>query len=218
MAVYFWIATEFTSSPIGVWDSSSNWSFTEGGSSAGSYPDGTDDVAIVPDSASQYILLMGSFSSQLGMYIQLGSTGFYFDDPGSISANLFVFAGSGSVGNGNVHINGPCVFTGSASNYTDISGDCMFSGLGAANYYGYIYGDCLFPNSSQNQGYIYGNCLFTNGSTNSGTVHGTATFNGYDSSGATNTGNVNGIALPLPENSVAPGYTIRPLDVLGAGI
>ena len=96
----------------------------------------------------------------------------------------------------------------------------MFSGSGSGNIYGYITGDCLFPNFSDNQssGVIYGNCLFTNYSTNGGTVNGTATFNGKDSYGAYNSGTVNGLELKLPESYSQPAYTVRPLDILGAGI
>ena len=105
---------------------------------------------------------------------------------------------------------------GGVTNYGGITGDSMF--IGSTNGGGgYITGDCLLT-ASQNSGTIVGNSQFVNSSDNTGNLVGTATFNGYDASGSTNSGTVNGLELKLPENYTLPGYTARPLDILGAGI
>lgn len=215
MAVYFWIGTESTT-PAGEWDAASNWSTTEGGSAGSSSPS-SGDIAIVPASATYNITYIG-LTAQVDMYIQLGSYGILpeSNDGGILTCNLAVFKNNGSVLSGNVYINGTCVFMGGAVNYGMIDGASMF--IGSTNGGGgFIGGDCLLT-ASQNSGQIVGNCQFVNSSDNTGTVVGTATFNGYDASGSTNTGIVGGLELKLPENYISPGYTVRPLDVLGAGI
>ena len=181
------------------------------------YPDGSDDVAIVPASATEDITEMGGFGGTVGLYIQLGSYGLAFSDYNSCSFQLAVFSTSSSVLNSNTIISGACVFNGSAISYGYISGDCMFSGNGSGNS-GNVYGDCLFPNSSSNYNYITGNAHFTDSSYNSGSIYGTATFNGTNSYSASNSGYIQGLELKLPEGYNYPGYTVRPLDILGAGI
>jgi hypothetical protein len=216
MAVYFWING---GSPTGQWDVNDNWSLTEGGSAAGSYPDNYDDVAIVPASASSDITSMGSFSSQVGMYIQLGAYGLAFSGVGSLSSDLTIFKTSGNlVLNGYTSVYGTCVFFNSL-NYGYIQGNCMFDGNSSSNSSAsYVDGDCLFSNYANNHGVINGNTLFTAGSANQAYIYGTATFNGRNSSGAYNSGTVDGLELKLPEGYSNPGYTVRPLDILGAGI
>jgi len=218
MATFFWIGTD-SSSPVGEWGGAANWSLTEGGSAGSSTPSSSDTV-IVPASATQNITYLESTAS-CAIYIQLGSYGILLPamDSAVLTCDLAIFKNAGSALNGNSYITGACVFMGSTSNYGITTGDCMFLGSSCSNTSsGWLDGNCLFANGSQNQGYITGNGYFAGGADNSGSITGTATFNGYDASGSTNTGSVTGLILNLPENLSNSNPNVRPLDILGAGI
>ena len=225
MAFYFWIGGG--SSPTGSWDINDHWSFTDGGSPAGSYPDGTNDIAILPHSASEDILDMGGFSGTIGMLIvhsNIYSLDFSnAEGYNSISFNLGLFygGGSGPVGAG---LNGPCIFFGNgSSNSQQVNGDAYFIGSGCTNY-GEVTGNAFFTNSSGTVNETYGDvdglAVFTGGSwENKGTLAGPAVFHGSGAgTSRLHSGSVTGALLPLSEFTNTGTAGKYPLDVLGAGI
>ena len=219
MAVYFWSGNY---SPLS-WDNASNWSLTDGGSSAGSYPDDSGDVAIVPASASANIEDSGSFSGTVGVLLVLSSTyGLNFYSPGSIYIDLCIFHGTGSGVKGYTELwSQVSIFSGSSStNQNYVSGRCYFTGSGSRNESSAASGDAIFGGPSSyngSSGSVGSGCAIFAGDSNqnNGYVSGDAVFSNTN---CTNSGTVTGSLLslkPITNSGTAAKY---PLDVLGAGI
>ena len=191
MATYYW--TNYGEMP-GQWEHQANWSLSEGGSPAPSYPGSGDTVIIpngfgeitslssAPDMPSQYVtidkLVVNSSYGLNPGYDSSGSAIYMY-----ITCNTALFQGNDSYVAQRVTIwGGDCVFSGQTStNYGNVDGSqTIFSGYQSRNY-GYVSGKCEFSGyqSSNSSGTVYGPATFSgNGSNNNASCNSYATFSG----------------------------------------
>ena len=206
MATYYW--TNYGEMP-GQWEHQANWSLSEGGSSAGSYP-GSGDTVIIPNGYGE-ITSLSTAPELVGQYVTIAklvvnssyglNPGY---DPGSgygiymyITCDTALFQGNDSYVAQRVTIwGGDCVFSGqNSTNYGNVDGSqTIFSGAQSRNY-GYVSGKCEFSGyqSSNSSGTVYGPATFSgNGSNNNASCNSYAKFNGGSYNG--NSGYIQGPA------------------------
>ena len=195
MATYYW--TNYGEMP-GQWEHQANWSLSEGGSPAPSYP-GSGDTVIIPNGYGEITSLstapeMTTQYVTIAKLIQNSSYGInpgYDPDTGYsiymyITCDTALFQGYASYVAQRVTIwGGDCVFSGQNSiNYGHVDGSqTIFSGAYSGNY-GYVSGKCEFSGhqSRNSYGSLYGPATFSGyGSSNNGNCDGYTTFNGSNS-------------------------------------